>query len=102
MPLSDFDKILKEYHNTDNDFGFSAVSEEEYNEAITKAVASAEYEASSLTADQYRSQLLALEKMIVPFLQKLHSTGDKEYIYWPNRKPAIEKQIEQILKLTRG
>jgi hypothetical protein len=39
--------------------------------------------------------------MIIPFLQKLHSTGDKEYIYWPNRKPMIEKQIEKILKLTR-
>ena len=102
MALSDFDKILKEYHNTDNDFGFSAVSEQEYNASINKAAKDAEYEASSLTADNYRSQLLELEKMIVPFLQKLHSTGDKEYIYWPNRKPAIEKQIEQILKLTRG
>jgi len=46
--------------------------------------------------------LMEVEKMIVPFLNKLHSTGDKEYIYWPNRKPAIEKQIEKILKLTRG
>lgn len=102
MPLSDFDKILKEYHNIDNDFGFSAVSEKEYNETINKAAKDAEYEASSLTASNYKSQLLELEKMIIPFLQKLHSTGDKEYIYWPNRKPAIEKQIEQILKLTRG
>ena len=40
--------------------------------------------------------------MIVPFLEKLKETGDKEYIYWPNRKPKIEKQIEAILKLTRG
>lgn len=102
MPLSDFDKILKEYHNTDNDFGFSAVSEKEYNETINKAAKDAEYEASSLTASNYRSQLLELEKMIIPFLQKLHSTGDKEYIYWPNRRPAIEKQIEEIMKLTRG
>ena len=46
--------------------------------------------------------MVELEKMIIPFLKKLHSTGDKEYIYWPNRKPAIEKQIEKILKLTRG
>ena len=102
MPLSDFDKILKEYKDTSNDFGFSAVSEEEYNAAINNAAKDAEYEASSLTASNYKNQLLELEKMIVPFLQKLHSTGDKEYIYWPNRKPTIEKQIEQILKLTRG
>jgi len=102
MPLSDFDKILKEYKDADNDFGFSAVSEKDYNEAINNAAKDAEYEASSLTASNYKSQLLELEKLIVPFLQKLHSTGDKEYIYWPNRKPTIEKQIEQILKLTRG
>ena len=93
-----FEKILKEYESLDNDFGFSAVSEEEYNSKINDA----EYNASSLTADQYKGHLLQLEKMIVPFLQKLHSTGDKEYIYWPNRKPAIEKQIEQILKITRS
>lgn len=92
------DKIFKEYANSDDDFGFSAVSEEEYNSRINAA----EYEASSITADQYKAQLQKLEKMIVPFLTKLHSTGDKEYIYWPNRKPAIEKQIEEILKLTRG
>jgi hypothetical protein len=97
-----FEKILKDYENLDNDFGFSAVSEKDYNDAIDKAAKNAEYEASSLTASEYKSQMLALEKMIVPFLQKLHSTGDKEYIYWPNRKPAIEKQIEQILKITRS
>ena len=102
MSLNDFDKILKDYQSSDNDFGFSVVSEKEYNAAITKAATAAEYEASSLTASNYKSQLLELEKLIIPFLQKLHSTGDKEYIHWPNRKPIIEKQIEQILKLTRG
>ena len=52
-------------------------------------------------ANDYGRRLDELEKIIVPFLTKLHSTGDKEYIYWPNRKPVIEKQIEKILKLTR-
>jgi hypothetical protein len=93
MALTDFDKILKQYENTDNDFGFSAVSEEEYNSIINK---------TAETADDYKTRLAEVEKMIIPFLQKLHTTGDKEYIYWPNRKPAIEKQIEKILKLTRG
>ena len=91
MALVDFDKLAKQYENTD-DFGFSAVSEEEYNSVVNKTVA---------TADDYKARLQELEKMIIPFLTKLHSTGDKEYIYWPNRKPAIEKQIEKILKLTR-
>jgi len=91
MSLIDFDKLAKQYE-TVNDFGFSAVSEEEYNSVINKTVA---------TADDYKARLKELEKMIVPFLTKLHSTGDKEYIYWPNRKPAIEAQIEKILKLTK-
>lgn len=93
MAFSDFDKILREYQTIDDDFGFSAVSEEEYNSIINK---------TAETADDYKTRLNEVEKMIIPFLQKLHSTGDKEYIYWPNRKPMIEKQIERILKLTRG
>jgi bacterioferritin (cytochrome b1) len=93
MALTEFDRILREYQTTDNDFGFSAVSEAEYNEVINN---------TTQTADNYKQRLLELEKMIIPFLQKLHSTGDKEYIYWPNRKPSIELQIEKILKLTRG
>jgi hypothetical protein len=91
MGLVDFDKLAKEYEDMD-DFGFSAVSEAEYNSVINK---------SAETVDDYKERLEELEKMVVPFLTKLHSTGDKEYIYWPNRKPIIEKQIERILKLTR-
>ena len=91
MALIDFDKLAQEFDAGD-DFGFSAVSEAEYNSAINK---------TAETADDYKTRLKELEKMIVPFLTKLHSTGDKEYIYWPNRKPVIEKQIEKILKLTR-
>lgn len=92
MALTDFDRIMREYANVEDDFGFSAVSEAEYNEVINK---------TAETADDYKARLAEVEKMIIPFLQKLHSTGDKEYIYWPNRKPIIEKQIERILKLTR-
>ena len=91
MALVDFDKLAKQYENTD-DFGFSAVSEEEYNSVINKSTASVE---------DYKERLQELEKIIIPFLTKLHSTGDKVYIYWPNRKNLIEKQIEKILKLTR-
>jgi hypothetical protein len=91
MALIDFDKLAQEFDIGD-DFGFSAVSEAEYNSVINK---------TAQTADDYKARLNELEKMIVPFLTKLHSTGDKEYIYWPNRKPVIEKQIEKILKLTR-
>jgi phage-related minor tail protein len=92
MGLIDFDKLAQEYGDIGDDFGFTAVSEEEYNAVIND---------TTETADNYKKRLQEVEKMIIPFLQKLHSTGDKEYIYWPNRKPLIEKQIEKILKLTR-
>ena len=94
MALSDFQKILDEYKVTENDFGFSAVSEEEYNARIS--------DASSLTAEQYKDRLMKLEKIIIPFLQKLHSTSDQEYIYWPNRKDVLETEMKRILELTRG
>ena len=93
---------MKDIIDSDDDFGFSAISAAEYEARITKAVKDAEYDASSLTASQYKSQLLELEKIIIPFLTKLRDTGDKEYIYWPNRGPALDKQIERVLKLTRG
>ena len=81
------------FRSVEDEFGFSAVSEEEYNAVINN---------TTQTADNYKARLAEVEKMIIPFLKKLHSTGDKEYIYWPNRKPAIESQIEKILKVTRG
>ena len=87
------EKVLKEYGESTDDFGFSAVSEQEYNEKINKSTA---------TAADYQTRLVEVEKLIIPFLQKLYQTADKEYIFWPGRKPIIEKQIEKILKLTRG
>jgi hypothetical protein len=87
------DDVLKEYQQAADDFGFSAVSEEEYNSVINKNI--------EISGD-YQMRLKEVEKMIIPFLQKLLQTADKEYIYWPNRKPTIEAQIDKILKLTRG
>lgn len=88
----DLKKILSEYAD-DDDFGFSAVSEEEYNKAVNE---------TEQTLEAYKDKLQECEKLIIPFLMKLLKTADKEYIYWPNRKPAIEKQIEKVLRLTRG
>lgn len=88
----DIKKVLMEFDDSD-DFGFSAVSEDEYNQAIN---------VSAETAEEYKERLRQVEKMIIPFLTKLLKTADKEYIYWPNRKPVIESQIEKILKLTRS
>lgn len=88
----DLQKILNEYDEID-DFGFSAVSEEEYNKVVSDTEQSLE---------SYKERLAEVEKLIVPFLMKLLKTADKEYIYWPNRSPVIKLQIEKIVKLTRG
>ena len=94
MPLDyNVQNILKQYDDFSDDFGFSAVSEAEYNSVINK---------SAETADDYKERLGEVEKLIIPFLNKLYNTADKEYIYWPNRKQLIESQINKILKLTRG
>jgi len=88
---------MKNSIDIDDDFGFSAISAADYESRITKAA-----EDASQPIEEYKDRLQQLEKMILPFLQKLRDTGDKEYIFWPNRKPSIDKQIEKILKLTRG
>jgi hypothetical protein len=87
----DINKILAEYG--DDDFGFSAVSEEEYNAVINE---------KADTVDEYAARLKEIEKLVLPFFTKLLKTADKEYIYWPNRKAAIESQIQKILALTRN
>lgn len=51
---------------------------------------------------QYKDKLLEVEKMILPLLYNLMKNEDKEYIYWPSRKPIITQQIESIKKLTRS
>lgn len=87
----DLNKILQEYG--DDDFGFSAVSEEEYNAVINE---------KADTAEEFQARLHQVEKLVLPFFTKLLQTADKEYIYWPNRKKLVEEQIQKILKLTRG
>jgi hypothetical protein len=87
----DINKILAEYG--DDDFGFSAVSEAEYNAVITE---------TADTAEEYKARLEQVEKLVLPFFTKLLKTADKEYIYWPNRKALVEAQIQKILQLTRG
>ena len=88
---------MKNVIDSDDDFGFSAISAAEYEAKINKAA-----ESAAAPIEDYKQRLQDLENMILPFLEKLRDTGDKEYIFWPNRKPIIDKQIEKIKTLTRG
>jgi len=87
----DLSTILAEYG--DDDFGFSAVSEADYNAVISE---------KADTVEEYAARLKEVEKLVLPFFTKLLKTSDKEYIYWPNRKALVEGQIQKILALTRG
>jgi len=87
----DLQKILEEYG--EDDFGFSAVSEAEYNAVIAE---------KADTVEEFEDRMVQLEKLVLPFFTKLLKTADKEYIYWPNRKDMVEAQIQKILTLTRG
>jgi hypothetical protein len=87
----DISKIMEEYG--DDDFGFTAIDEEEYNAVIAE---------KEETVEEYKQRLEQVEKLIIPFLTKLLKTADQPIIKWPNRKPVIESQIQKILNLTRG
>ena len=84
-------EIMAEYG--DNDFGFTAIDEEEYNAVIAE---------KEETVDEYKTRLKEVEKIILPFLTKLLKTADQPIIKWPNRGPLLEAQIQKILNLTRG
>ena len=87
----DLTEILAEYG--EDDFGFTATDEEEYNAVIAE---------KDETVEEYKARLEAVEKLILPFLTRLLKTADQPIIKWPNRKPAVEAQIQKILNLTRG
>ena len=87
----DIHKIMAEYG--DDDFGFTAVDEAEYDAVIAE---------KDETVEEYKARLTQVEKIIMPFLTNLLKSQSQPYIHWPNRGPIIEKQIQKILTLTRG
>ena len=87
----DINKIMAEYG--EEDFGFTAVDEAEYEAVIAE---------KDETVEEYKARLTQVEKIIMPFLTNLLKSQAQPYIHWPNRGPVIEKQIQKILTLTRG
>jgi hypothetical protein len=83
--------ILKEYG--DDDFGFTTVDEAEYQAVIAE---------KDETVEEYKARLAQVEKIIMPFLTNLYKSSSQPYIHWPNRGPILEKQMQNILAITRG
>ena len=51
--------------------------------------------------EKFVGKLKELEGLVIPMLKGLMKNADKEYIYWPNRTPILEKQIEKVYSITR-
>ena len=51
--------------------------------------------------EKFSSRLKELESLVIPMLKCLMKNAYKEYIYWPNRTPILEKQIEKVYGITR-
>lgn len=106
------------------DFGFSAVNESELKELTgskrTEELISATAKSEDILrleakldqilnnksspeecAEVLRGKMRQIEALVFPLLLNLKKNPDKEYIFWPNRTPIIDSQIQRILDITR-
>lgn len=118
------DDIIKQYLDSGEDFGFSAVNQDELN-ALTNPQPSVEIDAIKQKLDlilelnstcegamqvkaQYdellKARMQEIEKNIVPLLLNLKKNGDKDYIFWPGkqRQAQCDLQVQKLLNLTRN
>lgn len=81
------------------DFGFTTVNAEELEEVRQAKQSSEEL---SETADEYKTRLENLHKAIKPFLNRLKENPEKDYIYWNDRTPVIEKFESYLQNIVDG
>lgn len=81
--------------NWDFDFGFTAVDETEMEVAQQAAKASE-------TAEEVTARLNKLHSSILPLLNNLKKSPEKEYIRWPNRVSKIEEFEAYMSKIVHG
>lgn len=75
-----------------NDFGFTAVSEDEL-EAIQNAESN---------ATEVQERLDKLYNAVLPLLKNLKQNPDKDYIFWPDRVAKVEAFEKHIAKIKTG
>jgi CII-binding regulator of phage lambda lysogenization HflD len=84
--------------NDDFDFGFSLVDENELDvvQQAQQTITSTNY-----TVEQLEAKLNALYNAILPLLNNLQVSPEKEYLYWPDRASkvkAFKSKIDNIIK----
>jgi hypothetical protein len=90
-----------------NDFGFTAVDDDEVADPIVQSYKSAQDKtaaeqlaAANATA---KGKLGEVERLVMPLLVNLLKDAEtKHYIKWPNRKAPIEAFIQKLLTITRS
>ena len=82
----------------ENDFGFSAATEEELKKHEKQQLQqlSKKIDSSAAEASTYKERLEKMYNMILPLIVNLSKDPQKEYILWPNRD---KKLAEFKLKL---
>lgn len=94
-PIFDLDDV--------EDFGFSAVSEDELKslERELKQQVEQKEQELSLTSKEYKDKLEALYKLIMPLLLNLQKDPEKEYILWPDRTKKMTAFIARVNKIVQ-
>ena len=88
-------KIPLEYLDLSNDFGFTAVHE---NDVLDPFIT----EVKSGADAEIKQKLASVEKMILPLLVNLMKNPEKEYIYWPKRMAKIDQFEDSLRKIIEG
>jgi hypothetical protein len=84
--------------NSSNDFGFSAVSEEELKtieRELEEKVANQEKELEMIE-QTYKGKLEQLYKTVMPLLENLTQSPEKGYLYWPDRSKKMKDFIKKV------
>jgi len=83
---------------SDDDFGFSLVSEKELraHEELLKKKVEEQTKVVAATAKQMQSKVEGLRDMIMPLLNNLSKDPEKTYILWPDRADKIKAFIQKV------
>lgn len=86
-----------------DDYGFSAVSEEELkqHEKQLQQTIQQSVEHKQQVVETYEQKLAALYQLIMPLLVNLQKNPEKEYILWPNRAEKIKEFIAKVDKIVQ-
>lgn len=93
-----FELASKDRIMSDDDFGFSLVSEQELkvHEELLKKKLDEQSSSNVKTTTELIEKINALRAMIMPLLLNLAKDPEKEYIRWPDRADKIQVFIQRV------